>query len=985
MALAANDLRELSSLYDQWESATALHRDALHARIVGERVSTFAQAFSALVRAHEDAASRGNKDALPSGVREAALAYVNAESQARGAANAIDDTSLLRSDLNSFTSIPRGHPLSTPVAFEAGDTVGPYELVRELGRGGMGVVWLAQRADGQHARQVALKMPLLTELDWVIAARFTRERNILAALEHPTIARLYDAGIHGASQPYIALEYVQGVPIDDYVRNQSLRPESIVETFIRVVEAVSYAHAQLVIHRDIKPSNILVDESGAPHLLDFGVAKLLHEDSTTEVDATQLTRLSGRALTLDYASPEQVNGLPLGTASDVYALGVVLFELLTGARPYVPQGNTRRDLEIAILEHDIAKPSEHLLRGRTSDAQRTARRIRGDLDTIVLKALKKDPRQRYATAQAFADDLKRYLAFQPIAAKPDSAVYRVGRFVRRHRVGVTAGLGLALAVVAGVAATVWQAQIAQAEAARADATSDFLFAAFAEAKPSSPNTPSPTILKVTEDAIAKARADSKMSAEVRVPLLTQLGEVLLDQGRVDESLALFTENFADAEARLGVRSKAALGAGTALARAQTIRGQTNEGRALFDKLLERSTNAEASIRAAILSSSGVLASKQLDSVRALKESAEAFALCHTRCRIEDRIERGSEYANVLSTFNQHDDALRIYVELDGLIQTRYGAQHMRRATLLGAMSKTTRLLGDAPAAVTYARQALTIDDAVIPKTDFRRAFHLYFLALALREMREFKSAFVALEESLAIEQAALGVSHRDVAYTKNALGSVALSMGDARIAVKYFDEAARLASDTQGARHSETLGMRARYAYALALAGEKQKGTQLLDAMITEMGAAVGPAPNVYLEALERRAQLAIDEGDGALAEQTFEKLAKVLERTPKAAPIWPANLAVGRAWSAWMQGRLPEAKAYIDVAENAIKSLPVRPSAVNVQRGILRALVLDLMGDANARSAIDEANRGYDALLSPDMRTQVLVDALKKRSITRS
>ena len=379
----------------------------------------------------------------------------------------------------------------------------------------------------------------------------------------------------------------------------------------------------------------------------------------------------------------------------------------------------------------------------------------------------------------------------------------------------------------------------------------------------------------------------------------------------------------------------------------------------------------------------MLASKQLDSVRALKESFEAFALCRTHCRIEDRIERGSEYANVLSTFNQHEDAMRIYTELDGLIQTRYGAQHMRRATLLGAMSKTTRLLGDAPAAVTYARQALAIDDAVIPKTDFRRAFHLYFLALALREMREFKSAFVALEESLAIEQAALGASHRDVAYTKNALASVALSMGDAQIAVNYFDEAAQNASDTQGARHSETLGMRARYAYALALAGEKQKGTQLLDAAIAEMGIVAGPAPNVYLEALERRAQLAIDEGAGALAEQTFAKLATVLERTPKAAPIWPANVAVGRAWSAWTQGRLAEARAYVDAADAAVKKLPQQPSVVNVQRAMLRVLILDQLGETTTRDTIDEADRLYAALLSPDMRTQSLAALLKKRAKT--
>ena len=331
----------------------------------------------------------------------------------------------------------------------------------------MGVVWLAALADGQHERQVALKMPLVENLNWLLAARFARERNILASLEHPGIARLFDAGVDAETQPYIALEYVVGVPINDYVREQNLKPEATVALFTKVINAVSHAHAQLVIHRDIKPTNILVDAKGEPHLLDFGIAKLLDDEESMSADATQLTRLSGRALTLDYASPEQVNGQTLGTASDVYALGVVLYELLTGNKPYAPKGPTRRDLELAIIEQEPTKPSDRLMLTGSSEAGKTARRIRGDLDTVVLKALKKDPRQRYATAQAFAVDLKRYLAFEPISAKPDSEWYRITKFVRRNRLLMAATAAFTFALGAGVFSTMWQAQRAEREAARA--------------------------------------------------------------------------------------------------------------------------------------------------------------------------------------------------------------------------------------------------------------------------------------------------------------------------------------------------------------------------------------------------------------------------------------------------------------------------------------------------------------------------------------
>ena len=340
--------------------------------------------------------------------------------------------------------------------FQASAMVGPYQLIRQLGTGGMAEVWLAQRADGAYKRSLALKLPTAMDLRADIAKRFARERDILAGLEHPNIARFYDAGVSQEGLPYLAMEYVHGEPITQWCDTHLLEVRDRIKLFLQVLDAVQYAHARKVLHRDIKPSNILVNGSGQARLLDFGVAKLLADEETQ----TQLTQLYGQAFTPEYASPEMIRGDRVQEASDIYALGVVLYELLSGSRPYHLKTNAPLGArEHAVLQAQIPQPSSQITDesaiARATTARKLSRQLRGDLDAIVLKALQRDFRERYLSAETLADELQRHLNAMPVNARLANPIYRLSRFVLRHRTGVatTAIVVMLVAVALGYALT----------------------------------------------------------------------------------------------------------------------------------------------------------------------------------------------------------------------------------------------------------------------------------------------------------------------------------------------------------------------------------------------------------------------------------------------------------------------------------------------------------------------------------------------------
>ncbi|HUK46723.1 MAG TPA: protein kinase [Terriglobales bacterium] len=423
-------------------------------------------------------------------------------------------------------------------------SVGPYRLLEKIGEGGMGQVWLAERTDGTLKRQVAIKLPHEGFQSAAFVKRFARERDILASLSHPHIATLYDAGV-AEGQPFLAMEYVVGETITAYSARLNLAVRDRLQLFQQVLAAVQYAHSHLVVHRDLKPSNILVTPDGQVKLLDFGIAKLIGTGETAE---TELTQLGGRMLTPDYASPEQITGAPISTTTDVYALGVVLYELLTGFRPW--KRSSRGMLEDAILHADPAPPS--------SVAVKSKKALRGDLDAIVLKALRKEPGQRYATADAFAEDLRRFLIGDPVIAQPESAWYRTRKFLIRQRWAVLSAAAIVLALALGLGLALWQAHIARRETTVATAMEKFLEDIF---RANSSDQQDPVKARQTTARelldIGAGKIDGELAGvpEANLRILSTLGDMYFDLGLDDQAVEMQRKRVAVARRQFGNNSE----------------------------------------------------------------------------------------------------------------------------------------------------------------------------------------------------------------------------------------------------------------------------------------------------------------------------------------------------------------------------------------------------------------------------------------------
>jgi eukaryotic-like serine/threonine-protein kinase len=587
---------------------------------------------------------------------------------------------------------------------EPGDTIGPYQLLSPLGTGGMGSVWLAERSDASPQRRVAVKLPLR---GWArgVAERLKQERDTLAGLEHPNIARLYDAGVTPAGRPYLAMEFVDGLPIDAFAVENHLTVRDKLALFLQVANAVAYAHGRLIVHRDLKPSNILVTRDGDVRLLDFGAAKLLRDD---ELQSSALTQEMGRALSPDYASPEQIQGEAITVACDVYSLGIILFELLTGQRPYKLKRHSTAALQAAIVGAEIPFASTVTKEGKLS------RELRGDLDNIVAKALKKSAQERYGTVSGLADDVRRWLNYEPVSARRDSAGYRLGKFVRRNRVVVAAGLltFTALAIAAGVTTLEMiearkQRDEARVQAKRAQAQERFANLVMEQFGPGGrPLTREETIDRSMDILEQQYRDDPRFIAEALIPIAVGY----MDLDKTDKELAALRR--AESIARYLKDSALLLDVDCYLVDAEIdktnlvgAQERMNEARALL------ATTPKAPMRGQVdcMHAEAALADARGDRATAVERIDAALAL-------QEKIDRTDRtYRNLLS----HAQILHLYAG--------------RPKEAYAIIQKTLRVLEETDAQNTATISATTHNEA-----------------LALNQMGEVRAAMEREREAIAV-------------------------------------------------------------------------------------------------------------------------------------------------------------------------------------------------------------------------------------------
>jgi len=795
-------------------------------------------------------------------------------------------------------------PLAEP---KPGDAIGPYLLLAALGQGGMGTVWLAERADAQPRRKIALKLP---HLGWVpgLAERLARERDILASLEHPNIARLYDAGVDSLGRPWLALEYVDGVPIDRFAAERALALRQRLELVLQVAAAVAHAHTRLVVHRDLKPSNILVTAGGEVRLLDFGIARLLQDESG---EATELTRLAGRALTPDYASPEQIRGEPIGTASDVYSLGVVAYELIAGTRPYrLKKGTGAISLAAAIAEAEAPLPS------RVAADPGLRRALAGDLDAILNKALKKDAGERYASVAAFADDIERHLRRVPVAARPDRLGYRARKFVSRHAVPVTAGMLVAIALLVGSGLALWQAREARLEAARAEQVKNFALSIFSDADTDSGAGAATTAADLLK--AAKVRVESELAGrpEVAVELMTAIGFGLLGQGLLDEAGDVLRRAVDLAATSLGPHDPRRLAANVVYGEALASLGRTKEA-------------------IAVLTPAAAEAERQRDT-HALIDALRWLGTA--------QLDAGDADAGVASA----RAAVAVVDAAPGRVRPLDAATAWQ--SLANALIFTQR-----PGQVDAARRGFELTKAVYPGRTTGPVLHArLLLAHSLSSEGQSRAALDELAAVLEETTRLLGPTHQKVEFTANTLGNARMEAGEAEGAVAAYRIALAAAEQAPG-QPVAARGLE-HYALASALAAARQGEEALphFDAAARLLREAHGENAPLALRSLSARALALTRLGRLDAAEQSFGAIA--------AAPWAGADKAAHAARLAVLRSRQGRHDEAIALASSAVDGLKAYPSKV-VRAGVAATLGMARLAAARPAEAIaplQEAVRLY-------------------------
>ncbi len=723
-------------------------------------------------------------------------------------------------------------PLRPHARSRAGDVVGSYRLVSPIGHGGSGNVWLAERCDGRYQGRAAVKLLNLPLVGRTGEQRFTREGTILARLRHPHIAQLIDAGISTTGQPFLVLEHVDGERIDEYCAVRSLDVKARLRLFLDVLDAVAYAHANLTVHRDIKPANVLVSDEGGVKLLDFGIAKLLDRgvewDRAQTPEAAALTREIGRALTPEYAAPEQVAGGALTTATDVYALGVLLYVLLTGRHPV---GNTRSPATLlhAILHEQPARVSETIAVAESADDEcarvgaqfgttpaALARELRGDMDAIVARALEKDPEKRYRSVTALADDIRRSLRREPVLARRDTVGYRASCFVRRHTRGLA--LGVAALVAMGTLTGLYIYGLARLrdearrEADKAVRASELLMSALGSADPYAPQlTPGTPTPRALLDAQASRVQDVlEGQPELQSQLLTTMGRTYRRLGAYDDAQRLLEQALRSGEQAYGPSHERIAQTLNDLGVLEAERGDYRAAQATLERALAMRRTLLGSAHpdvAVTLAELGRVYQDQGDNRQGGSVHREALAIRRQVLGEEHRetaVSR-SDVASVLRLDGDTDGAEVLLRESLATNQKTRGERHPNTAMSWHDLALIEIGRGNLPAAESHVRLALEIQREALGSTHPVIAMTLRTLARVHTESGRIEDAARATDEAMGIARQSLGPEHQLLAMIACERAALYLSQGRADLADPLLDEALRIR-----VRHPELVPARRR-------------------------------------------------------------------------------------------------------------------------------------------------------------------------------
>ncbi|MGD8376706.1 MAG: tetratricopeptide repeat protein [Acidobacteriota bacterium] len=836
-----------------------------------------------------------------------------------------------------------------------GTPVGAWSLLRELGGGGMGVVYLAERTSGEFHQKAAVKLIRAGIDTEETIRRFQQERQILASLDHPSIARLLDGGVTSEGRPFLAMEYVEGQPIDEWCNRQRLTVADRLRLFVEVGHAVEFAHRHLVVHRDLKPSNILVTDGGKVKLLDFGIAKLLDPAATPH--AAPATRTAVRVMTPQYAAPEQVAGAPATTATDVYQLGLLLYELLTGRRAQEFRDMTPSEIQEVVCERIPARPSTAVT-GEGADEthgaapDRVRRLLRGDLDNIVMKALRKEVESRYASVSDLVDDIERHLAGLPVNARPATFRYLAGRFVRRNRVAVVAGSLVVISVLAGLVSSLWLARVAslerdraRREAATARRVSEFLIDTFQLADPGEARGTTVTAVELLDSGTRRIEALAG-EPEIQATMKDVMGRVYLSLGLYDPAGRLL---------------------GDALELRRTLYPDPSEPVAESLDHVGRALHEQGSYDEA---------EQQLQ--RSLEMRRELFGPSHPQ------VAESLRGLALVQQFRRNlDQAQALYDEALAILQEVYGPRHPEVALVLKDLGSLELQRGEYERASELLRRALEIqreeiggDHPAIADTlnalamslhnqdDFQEAERLYRESLEMRErilgpqhphtasvrgnlaalfyqQREFEKAEPIFRETLELQRVSLGDDHPSVALSMTNLAVLLSALGRLEEAEPLYRGALAIRLRAYGEGHFSVATSRYYLGRLLWQRGQVEEAESLMRAAMRNLPE---KGPN--------RASLLVDLGEMLLDERRMDEAGRTLDDAVElatevhGADYW-RTAAARSARGAWYLARGDDARAREDL-EGAWTVLRERPEDDPRRRATLERLAAlhDAMGE---------------------------------------